>query len=326
MNLLYLSAHYPTHYQLFSHRLAGHGVRIFGITDQSDECLSESLRACLVGNYRVDHLSNEEQVLAGARYFQEKFGPIDRVESHLEPWLEMEAIIRQALGIHGPKPGDIEFIRKKSRMKEVFRKAVVPAAHGQIVTDVHAALAFIKGRYPAFIKPDSGVGACDTYTIRSEGDLADFFARKQNYPYFLEEYLSGVIESFDGLTDREGNVVFCTGHVFSNDIHQVVKNNENLWYYSLRKLPADLERLGHAVVKAAEVREKFFHIEFFRLPDGTLMRVFPPGTTGEDAYVSFATTLTRAGISFQKAVVTRADGAVYKSDQRRHLRLVGGDP
>lgn len=64
----------------------------------------------------------------------------------------------------------------------------------------------------------------------------------------------------------------------------------------------------------------------FRLPDGTLMRVFPPGTGGEDVYVSFATTLLRAGISFQRAVVTRAEGAVYKSDRRRHLRLVGRDP
>jgi hypothetical protein len=173
-------------------------------------------------------------------------------------------------------------------MKEIFRKAGVPAARGMVVDSLEGCRSFIGGKYPVFIKPDTGVGAADTYTIQSESDLLSFFAHKGNYPYFMEEYLSGVIESFDGLTDREGEVVFFTSHVFSNDIHKVVKLNENLYYYSQRTLPADLEAMGHRIVLSAGIREKFFHIEFFRLPSGELkgleLNVRPPGGLTTDMF------------------------------------------
>jgi len=68
--------------------------------------------------------------------------------------------------------------------------------------------------------------------------LKRFFEVKGEHSYFMEEYLTGVIESFDGLADRHGEVAFCTSHVFSNDIHKIVINNENLSYYSVREIPA----------------------------------------------------------------------------------------
>ena len=266
MNVLYISPHYPPHYQQFAESLARHNVRVLGITDQTDEQLPENLRHALTGHYKVDQLENLEQVLAGARFFEENFGKIDHVESHLEPWLETEAEIRKALNIPGFKPEDIAFIKRKSQMKQVFEKAGVPHAKGIIVKDFDQCMEFINEvGYPVFIKPDIGVGAYDTYTIKNELDLNEFFRVASDYDYYMEEYVQGDIESFDGLTDKDGNIVFFGSNVFNNDIHKLVKLNQNCWYYTQREVPEELEKYGRAVVKATGTKAKFFHIEFFKV-------------------------------------------------------------
>ncbi|MBF0502344.1 MAG: carboxylate--amine ligase [Candidatus Riflebacteria bacterium] len=281
MNVVHLSPHYPPQFGLFTKRLAEHGVKVFGISDRWDHELSPDLRQALTAHYKVDSLSNYNQVIAAVEHFMETCGHIDRVESHLESWLEIEAILRERFGIQGKQPADLDFCRRKSQMKAVYKKAMVPTARGAIVESFEQCKAFIGGVYPAFIKPDIGVGAGDTYTIHNESDLHKFFEVRSKYEYFIEEFIQGVIESFDGLTDSSGNIVFCTGHRFSDDIHNVVKKKTNLYYYSLRDLPPDLEAAGRAVVAAIDIREKFFHLEFFRLPSGDLrgleVNLRPPG-------------------------------------------------
>jgi biotin carboxylase len=166
-------------------------------------------------------------------------------------------------------------------MKDLFNRAGVPCARGDLVKTIEQCRKFINGRFPAFIKPDIGVGAADTYTIRSDDDLQNFFNVKQGYDYFIEDFVDGGLVSFDGLTDRDGNIVFYTSHKFSNDIHKVVVHDENVWYYNVKEIPADLEKYGRQIVKTAGVKEKFFHIEFFRKPDQSLLaleiNMRPPG-------------------------------------------------
>lgn len=281
MNLVYISPHYPSHYSQFVECLAKYGVKVFGISDLPDEALDPRVKHSLSGHYRVEKLENHQQVIDAAAFFKEHIGQIDRVESHLEPWIELEAMVRGAFNVTGPKPDNLQFIKRKSMMKDVFTRANVPAARGVVVKDIQQCKEFIHNHYPVFIKPDIGVGAADTYTIRNDKDLEHFFSIKQDYDYFMEDFVDGDLQSFDGLTDKDGNIVFCTSHVFSNDIHKVVKNNENVWYYSVQQIPAELEKYGRAIVKAADVREKFFHIEFFKLKNGKYqaleINMRPPG-------------------------------------------------
>lgn len=280
MNLLYLSPHYPSHYGQFVESLARHGVRVFGISDLPDDALDPRVSDSMTAHRSVDQLENKEQILNACEFFSHNFGKIDRVESHLEPWLEMEAVIREKFDVTGPKPDELLFIKRKSKMKDVFTKAGVPCARGMVVTTFEECKKFIGKEYPVFIKPDIGVGAVDTYTIKSEDDLKHFFEVKQTYDYFMEDYVKGDIISYDGLTDSNGEIVFQTSHIFSNDIHNAVKNNENIWYYSLREIPAIVEKYGREIVKQANVREKFFHIEFFKVEDKYLaleINMRPPG-------------------------------------------------
>lgn len=288
MNLLYLSPHYPPHFSQFVISLANHGVKVFGISDYPEEALDPALKDALAGHYRVPKLEDIDKVMEGCHLLKDNFGQIDRVESHLEPWTELEAMIREEFDIFGPKPEELKYLKRKSLMKDIFKKAKLPVAKGAIVKDMNQCEKFIGKQYPVFIKPDIGVGAADTYTIKTKEDLEAFFGGKQEYDYFMEEYVDGDIESFDGLTDTDGNIVFYTSHKFSNDIHNVVKNNENVWYYSVRDIPADLEKNGRAVVQAANIREKFFHIEFFRLANGKLkaleINLRPPGGLTTDMF------------------------------------------
>ncbi len=281
MNLVYISPHYPAHYSQFVESLARYGVKVFGISDLPDEALDPRLRNAMSGHYKVDKLENYDQVLQGCGFFNDHTGKIDRVESHLEPWIELEAVLREKYDIAGPKPAELQFIKRKSKMKDLFIRAQVPCARGELVKNIDQCRKFIDGKFPAFIKPDIGVGAADTYTIRADADLLNFFNIRQSYDYFIEDFVDGELVSFDGLTDQNGNIVFYTSHKFSNDIHKVVVHDENVWYYNYKEVPPDLEKYGRQIVKTAGVREKFFHIEFFRKADQSLLaleiNMRPPG-------------------------------------------------
>ena len=45
---------------------------------------------------------------------------------------------------------------------------------------------------------------------------------------------------------------------------ETVLQDDLVYYYTLRDIPADLDALGRIVLAAFDVRERFFHFEFFR--------------------------------------------------------------
>jgi hypothetical protein len=105
----------------------------------------------------------------------------------------------------------------------------------------------------------------------------------------MEQFVDGTITSFDGLTDRDGNLVFYTAHEYSNGVMETVNSDDLVYYYSLRQIPGDLERAGRRVLKAFDVRERFFHFEFFRdRSDGKLtaleVNMRPPGGMTTDMF------------------------------------------
>jgi hypothetical protein len=105
----------------------------------------------------------------------------------------------------------------------------------------------------------------------------------------MEEFIDGEIVSFDGLTARDGEIVFCTGHAYMSGIMETVNEDEHIYYCSYRDLPTELEAAGRAAVKAFDVRERFFHIEFFRTrKDGKIValevNMRPPGGYTTDMF------------------------------------------
>ena len=265
MNVVMVSPHFPPNFYQFCAALRRAGANVFGIADAPYEELRPELQKALTEYYRVPDALDYDQLLRGVAYLTFRHGKMHWLESHNEFWLETDARLRTDFNIPGIKDDLIADIKAKSRMKARFIAAGVPVARGRIVrTPDEARLLIAETGYPVVAKPDIGVGAAHTYRINDDAELARFFEAKPPIDYIMEEFISGVIYSFDGLADREGNPVFYTAHVFSQGIMETVNEDQDLYYHSLREIPADLEDAGRRTLAAFDVRARFFHIEFFR--------------------------------------------------------------
>lgn len=283
MNFILVSAHFPENYQYFAHRLKDAGINVLGIGDGSYDTLPEESKQSLTEYYRVDSMDDYDQMYRAVAYFAFKYGKIDRIESHNEHWLETDARLRSDFNVFGFKASDMDKIKRKSSMKQVFRSVDVPAARGRVIGDLADAQRLIKEvGYPVVVKPDSGVGAQDTWKLTTEDDLETFYLQKEaGQTYIMEEYIEGTIHSFDGLTDKDGNIVFTSSFIFNQSVLDTVVNRGSFFYYNQQTIPAELEAYGTKIVKAFELKERFFHIEFFKRADGSYMALEinfrPPG-------------------------------------------------
>lgn len=289
MNIVLLSPYFPPNYYHFAMALRRNGVNVLGLGDAPYDQLAYELRAGLVEYYRVDDLHQYDALVRACGYFTHRYGKLDRIESHNEYWLETDARLRTDFNVPGPKTADIAWVKQKSKMKQVFVQAGIAVARGRVVQTLQDAEALIaEVGYPVVAKPDTGVGANATYKIADEAALARFFAEKPPIDYIMEEFVSGALYSFDGLVNQEGKIVFSTSHFFSQGIMEIVNAGLEIYYYSLRDLPPGLADLGERAVAAFDLRERFFHIEFFQLADGSWValevNMRPPGGLTMDMF------------------------------------------
>jgi biotin carboxylase len=289
MNIVFLSPHFPEHYSAFCSQLKAAGAKVLGVADAPYEALSPIVRDALTEYYLVDDMHDYDQLVRALGYFTHKHGKLDRCESLNEYWLATEARLRDDFNIMGIRGHQIDAIRRKSEMKKRFHQAGVEVAPGRVVHDLAEAKALIeKTGYPVVAKPDAGVGALDTFRLNSDIDLATLFESPLPVDYILESFVAGTIVSYDGLTDREGNLVFATAHTFSQGIMETVNEGRHISYTSLREIPPRLEELGRRCVVAFEARERFFHIEFFHQGKddyvGLEINMRPPGGFTTDMF------------------------------------------
>ncbi|MGD9250290.1 MAG: ATP-grasp domain-containing protein [Desulfobacterales bacterium] len=289
MNVVFLSPHFPLHYYHFCRQLKAAGAHVLGIADAPHENLTDDLRAALTEYYRVADLADYDALVRACGYFTHRYGKIDRFESLNEYWLGAEARIRDDFNIFGVRGRNIDTIRRKSQMKARFQQAGIPVARGRVVANVDEAQELIAATgYPVVAKPDAGVGAIDTFRLDNDEDLTSFFQNKPDGDYIMEAFVDGRIYSFDGLADRDGNLLFHTAHTFSQGIMETVNQGRHISYHSLRDIPPVLADLGRRCVEAFEVRERFFHIEFFRTAPETYVglevNMRPPGGFTTDMF------------------------------------------
>ena len=288
MNYVMISPHFPENYKNFAISLKREGVRVLGIGSEPYQHLAPDLRSALSEYFKVDNMEDYEQMLRACAFLTFKHGKIDRIESHNEYWLEQDARLRTDFNVFGIQTETISDVRKKSRMKEIFRQAGVPVAHGAVVRTLEEARQLVDELgFPVCVKPDSGMGAAYTYKISDDDALAAFFAEKPPIDFILEEFIDGEINTFDGLTDQDGNVVFASSFQYGGVMEMVV-DQIDVFFHTVRELAPDLVELGLKSVAAFNLRERFFHLEFFRTPKGELIaleiNVRPPGGMAMDMF------------------------------------------
>ncbi len=289
MNFVHFSPDFPPNYYPFAVELRRAGVTVLGLGETPYDALRPELRSALNEYYRVNSLHDYAELVRALGYFTYRYGKIDRLESHNEYWLESDARLREDFNVPGFHPPDLARIKRKSAMKTAFRRASVPVARGRVAHTLEEALSLVaETGYPVIAKPDVGVGAARTHKLDNRKDLEGFFASPPSIEFIFEEFISGTIETFDGLADRDARAVFCSSMVYNEGVMESVNEQGEFWYVVQRQIPADLEAMGRKLVKQYNLRERFFHFEFFRTPQGGLVglevNMRPPGGLTTDMW------------------------------------------
>jgi hypothetical protein len=270
MNVVFLSPTFPPTMWLYCQRLQAQGATVLGIDVAPLHGLRAELRDSLAEYYRVDDLHDLDGLIRALGWLTHRHGKIDRLESLNEYWLGTDARLRTEFNIPGIKLDEIQRIKRKSVMKRVFQKAGVPVARGRICRTEAQTRAFVdEVGFPVIAKPDVGVGAAKTYRIDDPAALAGYLSDRPAVDFIVEEFLLGDLVSYDGLADRDGRVVFDASITYGMSVLDAVSGGD-MTYWLDRTIPDDLVAVGRRVAAAFDVRERPFHFEFFRLPDGGL--------------------------------------------------------
>lgn len=301
MNFIFISPNFPSRYYLFVEALRRKGVTVLGIGDSPFNDLEPRLVASLSEYYFVPNLNDREAMEKAVSYYQAKYGRIDFLESNNEWWLEEDAYLREKFDIRsGFFPAQMEHIKAKSAMKEYFQRGGAKTMRYLVVDgkeDETKAKEFAaKVGYPLFVKPNIGVGASDSYSLKNEGELEKFFATPLSEPYIMEEFVNGTIVSFDGVCNSKGEVVFATSDHFPVPVADVVNDMIDDFYWTNPfSLPMDdidapsFFEVGKRVVKEFGISKRCFHIEFFVLNEDK------PGLARKGEFVALECNMRPAG-------------------------------
>ena len=270
MNYLLVSPNFPISQEFFAKGLKEKGINVLGVGSESYDALSQTLKDNLVEYFRVNDLEDYEEVFRAVAFLTYKHGKIDRIESNNEYWLELDARLREDFNVYGVKPKQLELTKYKSKMKTMFKEAGVRVAKGYAANNKEELNRILKElELPLIAKPDNGVGSANTYKLLTQRDVEEFINEwNEKVSYFFEEFVeNGVLCTYDGLINQHGDIVFETSFIYTQPTLDLVNNGLDYANIIEPNIDPKLKELGQRIVYKFGMRERFFHIEFFRLPD-----------------------------------------------------------
>ena len=271
MNYLLVSPNFPISQEFFAKELKEKGINVLGVGSESYDALSQTLKDNLVEYFRVNDLEDYEEVFRAVAFLTYKHGKIDRIESNNEYWLELDARLREDFNVYGVKPKQLELTKYKSKMKTMFKEAGARVAKGYAANNKEELNGILKKlELPLIAKPDNGVGSANTYKLLTQRDVEEFINEwNEKVSYFFEEFVeNGVLCTYDGLINQYGDIVFETSFIYTQPTLDLVNNGLDYANIIEPNIDPKLKELGQRIVYKFGMKERFFHIEFFRLPDG----------------------------------------------------------
>ena len=271
MNYLLVSPNFPISQEFFAKELKEKGINVLGVGSESYDALSQTLKDNLVEYFRVNDLEDYEEVFRAVAFLTYKHGKIDRIESNNEYWLELDARLREDFNVYGVKPKQLELTKYKPKMKTMFKEAGARVAKGYAANNKEELTGILKKlELPLIAKPDNGVGSANTYKLLTQRDVEEFINEwNEKVSYFFEEFVeNGVLCTYDGLINQHGDIVFETSFIYTQPTLDLVNNGLDYANIIEPNIDPKLKELGQRIVYKFGMRERFFHIELFRLPDG----------------------------------------------------------
>jgi len=271
MNILLISPDFPYTYSQFAKAFKNNNCRVFAIGGSPVQKITDELRSNVDEYIFCENMNNIKEIIDCVGYIVNKYGHIDFLESNNEYWLKTDATLRQWFNIdHGIFPDTLVNYQRKSMMKKYFEKAGCKVAPYIIVDDYISLSAFAqKYGFPLFAKPDIGVGSSKNYKIQNFDELHDFFTTyDKNCPYICEVFIkSSSIITYDGIVNKDSKVCVEDSMIFPSSIYRVKETSEDLFYYVDKSVDQRLKLLGQKILKAMGLKNRFFHIEFFKADD-----------------------------------------------------------
>ena len=267
-NFVFISPNFPETYWQFCAALRKAGFRVLGVGDQPYNELKQELRDSLHEYYKVNNLDNFDEEKEAVGYFERKYGHIDFIESNNEYWLRKDATLRDLFSVDtGLRLSQLDDYQHKSLMKKHFEDAGVKVAPYILVKDYESLVAFAdKYGFPLFVKPDIGVGAEESFKIKNIEELNKFYTEKaKNCQFICETFVTGDIVTFDGIANENSEAVFVASLECPPSISDVLIGGNDMFYYSNPWLDKKFEKIGRKTIKAFNLKNRWFHIEYFRV-------------------------------------------------------------
>jgi biotin carboxylase len=279
----------PAASQMIEAALALSHIRVAVIAQQRVEELAPSLAARLVAHWRVDDITNAEQLEWAVRSIATRHGAVSRCFAAYEQAQLPLAIVRERLGIPGLPSVAAQNFRDKARMKDVLRDAGVPVARHMLVHSAADARRFVSEvGFPIVVKPPAGAGAKATERVRTVDELESVLQRHApslDDPMLAEEFLRGTEHSLETVSIN-GQPVWRSITRYAPTPLEVLENPWIQWTVLLpREIddPAfdDIKVVGDRALCALGMTTGVSHCEWFRRPDGSLaiseIAARPPG-------------------------------------------------
>jgi len=124
MNFLFLSPFFPPNAFRYCVALASRGVSVLAIGDEPIASKPPALTADVLRDYVFEPIMGDDaRLYAAAAELVARHGPIARLDSNGEHWLEAEGRLRDAFGVTGLSAVQTRELRSKISMSRVFARA-----------------------------------------------------------------------------------------------------------------------------------------------------------------------------------------------------------
>lgn len=293
MNIVFVEPSFPHNQRRFVHALASVGANVIGVGETPEEWLDAEVRDAMVAYYKVNNVTDLEQLDAAVRWAQSLMW-VDGLESTVESHQMAAAQVREWRSIPGTSVRTTWLCRDKPSMKEALRAAGVPTAASTAAESAEEIRRFArKIGYPLILKPRAGAGAQGTVKVSSDAELESaLYGFGDIDSIAVEEFVEGHEGFYDTITIDGQTAHDWITHYYPNVLEamrhrwispQFITTNridDSPWY-------AEVRALGQRVNEVLGIGTSATHMEWFYGPKGLRFSEIgcrPPGVGCWDLY------------------------------------------
>ncbi len=272
MDILYISPEFPPNYANFIRQLHAAGLRVWAIGEADFFAMPADLRACIRWYVRGDLKNWRERRAGHRRTARGQARPGFR--GRLRPGRVAQRAVAASGGLHqrapAPSPGitlrDVDRLKKKVRHEERLsrqRSAGGPRRRWSSTSTRRARLAAETSATRSFSSRTRASGpAAPTGSTSSRANSKALFPGCTRTPCSRSSSTAPIV-TYDGLTGRDGEVVFENSLVYGEGLIEYARGKDT-FFYARPRIPAQLaSHRPRSLVRRFEHPPQVFPLRIF---------------------------------------------------------------